>query len=167
MRMILAGYASTRPEGLRFQFGPFGKPSLAPEGNPERLEFNLSHSGDLALLAVARGRAVGVDIARRDEGADHVGIAERYFSPVEKATLLALGGTAEAFYSTWTRKEAYVKATGLGLSRGLYSFDVDAASQWTMVDLAAQEGYAAALVVANPVGAVTLFDAPAFETALG
>lgn len=186
MRMILAVYAESTPEELSFQHGPFGKPSLASDANDGRLEFNLSHSGDHALLAVARDRAVGIDIVRWDAAADHAGIAERFFSPLERQTLLSRAGTPEqtrdAFYSTWTRKEAYVKATGVGLSRGLDHFDVsvareappfpiadrlavDAPSRWTMVDLDAGDGYSAALVVANPVGDVVLFDATPFETA--
>ena len=185
MRMILAGYVSSTPEALRFQHGTFGKPSLAPDGNVGPLQFNLSDAGDLALLAVARNRAVGIDIARQDALADHAGIAERFFSLLERRSLRSSAGTPErtrdAFYSAWTRKEAYVKATGRGLSRGLDHFDVsmaqgeppalnadrldvDAPSRWTMIDLKAQDGYSAALVVAKPVGDVALFNAPAFET---
>jgi 4'-phosphopantetheinyl transferase len=180
MRVILSVYVRTTPAQLEFKSGPFGKPSLASEGGPG-LEFNLSHSHDLALLAVCRDRQVGVDIARRDPGADHAGIAERMLSAAEREALLSLQGTpdrfVEAFYSAWTRKEAYVKATGGGLAQGVDHFDVSLApappkliadrrdahapARWTVFALDAGAGYSAALVVANPVGDVVLLDAPA------
>jgi 4'-phosphopantetheinyl transferase len=183
MRMILASYARSAPRDLRFHHGQFGKPALAPSGSSLPLDFSLAHSGELALLAVARDRAVGIDVSGVDPAADIAGVAERFFSPVERQTLRSLRGsperTVDAFYAAWTRKEAYVKATGHGLARGLDHFDVsfapgeaprlladrldaDAPSRWTIFAVDAGAGYSAALVVAKPVAEVVLFDAPAF-----
>lgn len=186
MRTILAAYTQSTAVQVAFEQGPFGKPVLASAVNRARLEFNLAHSGDVALLAIARERAVGVDIARWDAGVDHSAVAERSFSPLERETLRSLADAPdvfiEAFYSAWTRKEAYLKATGRGLTGGLEHFDVSFApgeppaliadrtdsqahSRWTMVSLAVSASYSAALAVARPVGTIVLFDAPAPLTA--
>ena len=181
MRTILAAYERLLPVNLRFETAPLGKPTLerTAEG---RLEFNLSHSGNLALLAVARDRAVGVDIERWNADMAHIDVAERYFSRVECDALRSFAGApdriVEGFFSVWSRKEAYLKATGHGVSHGLDHFDVsltpgepaaliadrkdaDAPLRWTMVTLAAGAGYSAALVVAAPASEIALFDAPA------
>jgi 4'-phosphopantetheinyl transferase len=184
LRRILGGYEQVSPAELAFTTARFGKPALARAGPAGRLEFNLSHSGDLALLAVARGRAVGVDVIQWKATTNCSALAERFFSPGERDTLRLLAGApgkvVEGFFSAWSRKEAYLKATGYGLTRGLDHFDVslapgepaaliadrndpDAPSNWSMVSLAAGAGYSAALVAATPVAGIALFDAPVPE----
>jgi 4'-phosphopantetheinyl transferase len=122
LRQILGGYLGIDPAGIVFAVGDHGKPSLAGGGE---LRFNLSHTGDLAVYAVTLEREVGVDVEQiRDLKED--GIPERFFSKSEVTALRSLprAQQPEAFFNCWTRKEAYVKAHGHGLSIALDSFDV-------------------------------------------
>ncbi|HLA64184.1 MAG TPA: 4'-phosphopantetheinyl transferase superfamily protein [Rhodothermales bacterium] len=179
MRAVLSSYVPCTPRELAFRLGPFGKPVLVSAGSPPPLQFNLAHAGRFALLAVARARAVGIDVSRIDPAVNHAVIAEGSFSPREREWLKAVPPEEKrpAFHAAWSRKEAYVKATGYGLTRGLDHFDVsfapgeppalladrldpDAPSRWRLFDLHPGEGYCAALVVEAPVGTITLFDAP-------
>jgi 4'-phosphopantetheinyl transferase len=157
LREILAGYVGEEAGVIAVTVAEQGKPFL--EAHPE-VQFNLSHSGRYAMLAVARGREVGVDIERISDGRPARDIAERFFAPGEVEALLATAEElqTEAFFAIWSRKEAYIKARGEGLRIPLDSFEVslgDAATllkaedreQWGMCSLAAPEGYAAALVV--------------------
>ena len=126
LRAILGCYLDVEPDELRFCYSPKGKPALSSESLGGDLRFNLSHSDGLALYAVTRGREIGVDIERvRPELADGK-IAERFFSPREVAALRALHPhlQLQAFFNCWTRKEAYIKARGDGLSLPLDQFDV-------------------------------------------
>jgi 4'-phosphopantetheinyl transferase len=129
LRRILASYADADPRVLDFSAGEHGKPEFTRGGvmSPDEWHFNLSHSGDLALLAVARHGPVGVDVERWRTTVEHLEIAERFFSPLERDALrMARGEEAvlRGFFSTWSRKEAYLKATGHGITRGLFHFDV-------------------------------------------
>jgi len=165
LRAILARYLGVAPADVRFVYGPHGKPALAPEHGVD-FSFNLSHAGDTALYAVTRGRRVGVDLEQILPDKADVGVAGRFFSPREVATLRALPPRPrhEAFFRCWTRKEAYVKARGDGLSLDLKSFDVSLApvdppallatrpdpgeaARWSLYDVDAGPGYAAALAV--------------------
>ena len=144
LREVLARYLPAAE--LRFTYGPHGKPALA---RGEGLEFNMSHSGDLALYAVTRGRAVGVDVERvRPEVAREL-TAARFFTPAEVEGILSLPDAAQtrAFFTVWTRKEACLKATGRGLSVPLDAFAVwpAAGPPWQVLDLDVGPGYAAAL----------------------
>lgn len=113
LRQLLAGYLACEPLSLTFRYGEWGKPSL--EGTP--LCFNLSHSDALALIAVAQGRQVGVDVERQRDIADVDGIAERICTPQERWELDAVAPSERqgAFLAMWTRKEALAKMTGEGI----------------------------------------------------
>lgn len=165
LRSVLARYLECDPAAIELERSAFGKPFLAPRHDSD-LRFNCSHSENLALLAVTRGRAVGVDLERiRPDFSDHA-IPERFFAPREAARLRALPADRqpEAFFDLWVRKEAYVKARGMGLSLALDSFEVplgdaepvrllrtapdtEEAGRWTMVSLRPAPAYPAALVV--------------------
>jgi 4'-phosphopantetheinyl transferase len=126
LRQIAGNYLSSDPADLRFVYGATGKPALAQPESP--LRFNLSHSGEIALFAFAMGCELGVDVELERELPEAEGIAERYFSPAERAELrrLAPEERPSAFFRCWTRKEAFIKATGDGLSLPLDAFDVTA-----------------------------------------
>lgn len=126
LRHLLAHATGSDPSALRFDNGPQGKPRLAhPFAQPD-LDFNLSHSGAWALLALSDGAAVGVDIEWPRPVPELHAIAARNFAPAEQAELAALPGAlaADAFLAGWTRKEAFIKALGGGLSIPLDSFEV-------------------------------------------
>ena len=180
LRRILAGYTASHARELAFDRGPHGKPALVSgEGRPHhRLEFNLSHSADLALVALARARPVGVDLERWQHEMDHLALATRFFSPAERSSLQALASRGDdlvyGFFAAWTRKEAYLKARGEGVMRGLHHFDVslvpgepariladrlDAAiERWRMKSIVPDRGYSAAIVVADPFSELVLLE---------
>lgn len=164
LREILSLYVGVPPPLLRFGCNAFGKPELIQQPGEARVSFNLSHSGELALYALARGREVGVDIEAVREDVDCEELAGRFFSRREADTLLALPaeGRTRAFFECWARKEAYIKARGQGLSLPLDSFDVSLspgepaallatqadereAASWTLRELTAHPAYAAAV----------------------
>ncbi len=168
LRSILGHYCGCQPEQIRFQHNSHGKPALAPEMQSSRapLQFNLSHSHELALIGLTLNRQIGVDIERiRPELAEDR-IAERFFSPREVAALRSLPATEQthAFFRCWTCKEAFVKARGQGLSLPLDHFDVSftpgqpaallsvadipgEASRWSLYTLTPAPGYTAAIAV--------------------
>ena len=169
LREILSAYTGIPPAGLRFTYTPQGKPALA-EDAPRlagELRFNLSHSAGLGLLAVAAGREVGVDLEWSGREVDDAAISTRFFAPGEIATLRALPepDRRQGFFNAWTRKEAYLKATGLGLALPLDSFSVSLVpgdpprldapqGGWSLYALDPAPGYTAALAVAEPVDGV-------------
>ena len=126
LRRTLAEYTGQDPVRLRFTVNAFGKPSLAGEADCEGLRFNTSHSGDLAVVVVAHGRDVGVDVERYRAIAGTDGIARDHFAPAEREALSvsAPAGRSRVFFDLWTRKEAFVKAIGTGLSHPLNRFAV-------------------------------------------
>ncbi len=170
LRTLLGAYTGVAAENLAFLYGPQGKPSLASAaGVDPRLRFNVSHSNGVALFAFASGASVGVDIEFMRSGVDCTGIAINYFSPRERAVLERLPAPVQidAFFACWTRKEAYIKALGGGLSVPLDRFDVSlspeeparlledrgdpsATQRWAMYDLDAGKEFRAALVVERP-----------------
>jgi 4'-phosphopantetheinyl transferase len=126
LRLILSRYLEVEPAQLRFCYNRFGKPALIGHSGADTLHFNMSHSGELALYAIARGREIGVDVEHVREDFASEQIAERFFSPSEVAMLHALpfNMRTRGFFNCWTRKEAYIKARGEGLSLPLDRFDV-------------------------------------------
>ena len=162
LRGLLASYLETTPGELTFEYGEFDKPALS--GGPW---FNLSHSGPVALYAFSSAGEIGVDVELDDADFAHERIAERFFSPSEVSVLRSLPAEDQprAFLACWTRKEAFIKARGDGLSLALDSFDVTLApdvpaallrtawcseepGQWRMEDLSDHEaGYIAAVAL--------------------
>ena len=126
LRELLGRYINRPPEHLKFDYSPYGKPFLCAEPIEQRVQFNISHSHRLALLAFTRGRRLGIDVelVRPDFAGEK--IAELYFSLREAMELRALTPSlqAEGFFLCWTRKEAYIKAKGEGLHIPLESFHV-------------------------------------------
>jgi 4'-phosphopantetheinyl transferase len=196
LRELLGGYLGLAPAALVFGYGEKGKPYLAgPAGAAAGgLAFNLSNSHELALVAVAAGGGpaggigsvprppvapaataaptpieLGVDLERLRPMPDALQIAERYFSAAERRVLAAVAeaGRDEAFFACWTRKEAYLKAVGDGLSAPLDRFDVSfaagepvrflaingdpaAAASWSLFHLRPEPGYLGALALPDP-----------------
>jgi len=126
LRTILASCTGAHPRDLNFAYSPHGKPYLPVAHGDCDIRFNLSHSHGLALYAVARGREVGVDIEYCRPRVAFMEIAEHFFSPLEIKTFRRLPEhlRREAFFNCWTRKEAFIKAVGKGLSFPLDGFDV-------------------------------------------
>lgn len=162
LRDILARYLHCEPQQLSFSTNRYGKPFL-PDHD---IEFNLSHSGDYALIAVTRGRSVGVDVEQIRADVEIESLASRYFSQREISELMSLPVEQRTigFFSCWTRKEAYIKAHGLGLSLPLDSFDVSLtpnkpvvlratrpnpheAAHWTILPLEIDSRYSGAVAV--------------------
>lgn len=174
LRHLLAHYAGCSPDQLCFAYGAHGKPHLADDGSLSQLEFNMSHSGDVVLYAIARGRAVGVDVEHLRARGNYMRIAERFFSIEEYEALSALPeeDRPRAFYRCWTRKEAYVKARGDGIAAGLDSFSVSLderaallrsdegtgeTARWNMSSLQLGEGYIGALCAEGSDGGIAQF----------
>jgi 4'-phosphopantetheinyl transferase len=126
LRVLLGRYLEVPPEQVRFAYGQYGKPSLAGEYGANPLRFNTSHSEELAVYAFVQDHEIGVDVEYIKEDFAAEDIARHFFSAYEVETLAALPETerAAAFFRCWTRKEAYIKAIGNGLSHPLDEFDV-------------------------------------------
>jgi 4'-phosphopantetheinyl transferase len=126
LRQLLSQYLGVAPADLGFSFGPQGKPALAPEVSNTDLRFNLSRRDGLALVAVALGREIGVDVELVRPDLELFEMAEVSFSESELATLKSLPENLRVagFYNCWTRKEAFIKAIGEGVSFPLKQFDV-------------------------------------------
>ncbi len=165
LRMVLARYVDRDARHLCFAYDAHEKPALVLERSHESLRFNVSHSADLALVAVTLRRAVGIDVERIRDDIEVDGIA-REFGPREMSTLQGLSGETRirAFFACWTRKEAYLKALGTGLARRLDDFEVSVTpgtpaalladrddpgnvERWCLRDLRPAPDYAAALAV--------------------
>jgi 4'-phosphopantetheinyl transferase len=140
LREVLGSYLSIPAESVRLQYSQTGKPSLADRDD---LHFNVSHSGDLALLALS-GQPVGIDVEQIKPDFDFAGISQRFFRAEEVAELDATGEASKVqrFFALWTRKEAFLKATGKGVP-GLESSL--AGAQWKIEAIDADPGYAAAV----------------------
>jgi len=129
LRQILAARLHVEPQEVEFAYGPQGKPALARRFAASALTFNLSHSEDLAVYAIAGGGEVGVDVEAVRALRDADEIAARFFSRSENEAYLALAARDRplGFFNCWTRKEAFINALGEGLSHPLDSFDVSLA----------------------------------------
>ncbi len=175
LRAILGAFLGGLPaDQVAFAYGDHGKPRLAGLGNG-RVQFNLAHSHGLALCAVSLGRELGVDLEMTRPLDNAERIIERFFSPREQAEFLTLPDPDRraAFFRGWSRKEAFLKATGTGLSTALDSFDVTLgpiasllrvgddpaeAARWSLYDLHPGPAFAAALAVFGDRLTVKLWD---------
>jgi len=154
LRAILSRYLNITSHILRFDYNPYGKPSLIVAQGGNTLRFNLSHSRGMGLIAITKNRDIGVDIEGINPKFSCLEIAEKFFSPLENSVLRSLPEhlQATAFFTCWTRKEAYIKAVGKGLSIPLNQFDVslapgepaallnveenpEEASRWSLIEL--------------------------------
>ena len=124
IRKTLSQYAEPPPAAWKFVVNGYGKPTIEMAGEGNALFFNLSHSGDRLVLAIANNESIGVDIEARNKPRRLPKVADRYFSPTEVADLFALPEAEQLsrFYDLWTLKEAYIKACGLGLAISLQHF---------------------------------------------
>lgn len=171
LRTLAGSYLGIAPQDVRFGYGQKGKPEVSG------LSFNVSHAGDVAVAAFAPARRVGVDVEEMRPDVELRALATRFFSARENAALERLDGDAlvRGFYSCWTRKEAFVKALGEGLSFELgrvevsvegparvvsVDGDTDAGERWSMSELAPRAGYAGAVVVEGPAADVSLYAWP-------
>jgi 4'-phosphopantetheinyl transferase len=162
LRALLANYLGVAPEDIHLRYGPHGKPALSDSSGP--LRFNVSNAGELAAFAFTLGCEIGIDIEQHRALTDLERIAHRFFAPEEAAELMELPSAEQtsAFFRCWTRKEAYIKALGGGLSIPLDSFSVtlrpdvpakfisidgsaDAASDWALQSFDPGPDYAGAL----------------------
>lgn len=167
LRELLGRYLQNDPKSLMFSYGAYGKPAL----NETSLRFNMSHSGSVALYALTEGREIGVDVEQIRADFTNDDIARRFFSPVEVESLCGLPGEerVEGFFRCWTRKEAYIKATGRGLSQPLDGFDVTLGpgeraallrnddgthERWTMAGIEVGPGYAGAVAVEGRISKI-------------
>lgn len=193
LRSLLSHYTGIPPRKLRFVYNRYGKPTLAGVPGLEGCHFNLSHCGDMALIAIARAWPVGVDLERLRLINDAAQIARRFFSPTEQATYTCLLPVSRSwsFFACWTRKEAFIKALGVGLSFPLQKFsvslqpgesarllsvagDIQQAVAWSLYHLEPVAGYVGALAVPHPNprisawlldwGAVPAYSLPSTET---
>lgn len=173
LRKLLSAYLTVAPQALNFSYTDFGKPFLTDHSE---LQFNLSHSQNVALFAMTLNHSVGVDIENINRECDMDAIAQRYFSAREYSILKNLSGTEkiQTFFNGWARKEAYLKAHGQGLSYSLDKVEVtmridepakflaihdekENVSEWSLHALAPLANYAAALAVKNHSEKIELF----------
>jgi 4'-phosphopantetheinyl transferase len=173
VRSILGAYVHCGGHDLHFEYSRQGKPSL--DGISPNIHFSVSHSGELAMLALALDGEIGVDLELMRPEVEIQKLSERFFSPAERDSLRALSDNHQvaAFFRCWTCKEAFLKAQGVGLSRSLDSFDVEVnperparilatrpdaeeAQRWSMRDIPADAGYAAALSARTAISSIQI-----------
>jgi 4'-phosphopantetheinyl transferase len=177
LRRLLAASLETKPATVQFKILSHGKPQVSGQKSSDGLQFSCSHSADLALVALARGRELGVDLEQHRPLAEAEELAGKFFSSSEISELAALPEPLKtaAFFNGWTRKEAFLKAIGLGLAFPLDRFsvaltpdrsaallsvddDLKAAQKWTMISLDVRPDYSAALVCAGKDARIKLFN---------
>jgi 4'-phosphopantetheinyl transferase len=166
LRTLLGAYAGIKPGQLRFAYDRFGKPGLGGETHAAAVRFSVSHSGELGLFGFVREHRIGVDVERVRADIDVESLAKNHFSQNEFQKLRALSPDRqlEAFFCCWTRKEAYLKGRGEGMSYGLDRFEVsvaagepaailqadddpDVSRRWTLEHLTPAPGYLGAAAV--------------------
>lgn len=169
LRVLLGGYLNHAPAAIEFEYGPSGKPKLRTGRAEPPIQFNLAHANSCVLFGFARGCELGVDVEQLRDLPELGEIADRFFSPseAERVVNTVTGDRVPAFFRCWTRKEAFIKALGDGLSRPLDSFAVtvesdrppriewalgepELASLWSLHHLEPRTGYVAAVALPHP-----------------
>ena len=177
LRLILGRYLKAKPGRLKIDTGEYGKPYFADHKATYGLRFNLSHSHQLALIAISRDREVGVDVEYMRPNFVTDEVAGHFFSPAEAEQLRSLPFElkTQSFFNCWTRKEAYIKARGEGLYCPLDQFDVslspgapamllnsrfdaEEVSRWSFQDIFPGPGYASSLAVERGFSRLVLWD---------
>lgn len=177
LRLLLARYLGSTAANIRFTYTTNGKPELAADQNSCRLRFNVSHSENMALIAVGVQDALGIDIEKVRPEVKTAELSERFFSARERAGLRSLPEDMRvaAFYACWARKEAFLKAIGEGLSFPLEDFSVsvepekeprieeikgdkNAGQQWSLVDVAADPHFRSAVAFEHSAATIATFD---------
>jgi 4'-phosphopantetheinyl transferase len=162
LRVALGRHLDRSPGSLELALGPGGKPRVAGDADRDEVFFSLSRSADLCLIAICEEGPVGVDVEEVRDFPELAGLVRSRFAPSEATAILERSGEERlrAFYRCWTRKEACVKALGGGIGPGLQSVVVSVgarpallsapgarAGDWSLLDLALDEGIAGALAV--------------------
>ncbi len=182
LRQLLGTLYGVVPEAVSFHYGSCGKPELLFQeltSSVPQIEFNVSHSGTIGLIAIATGASIGVDVEQMSPDVKFLQLAERFFAPTEATELKSLQPEKQlnGFYRGWTCKEAYIKAKGDGLSLSLSSFCVaidpdqpaslchvddqpDEPTEWTTESLKVSENHAAAVMVRRRDCPIALWDWP-------
>jgi 4'-phosphopantetheinyl transferase len=169
LRQLLGKYLGIPAPEIQFKYLTNGKPQLEADLNPRALQFNVSHSADLAAIAIGSEHRLGIDVEKIRSDVDTLSLSKRFFSLRERAELQALPEhlRVSAFFACWTRKEAFLKATGDGLSFPLENFsvsvqpdsnerleevneDTKVGEQWFLADLRIGDGYRAAIAIECP-----------------
>lgn len=177
LRLILSRYLEHNPELIRFRYNPFGKPMLDIVSEEKTLQFNLSHANGIALYALSKG-SVGIDIEFLQRQLAFEQLSEQFFAPNEAQVLRGLPEAEQriSFFQLWTRKEAYIKAIGKGLSLPLDQFDVSQSpdnpvlhlnatnaefglSPWYVKNFIPQQGYMAAIALEGNCHKISYFQA--------
>ena len=133
LRPSLSRATGSLASEIEIEVSASGKPFLAGKAHSSDVQFNVSHTDGLALIAITRGQAIGIDVESLEQSVQHTRLAENYFSAKEKNTIAALPSeqVPASFFACWTRKEAVLKAIGTGIVHGLDSFDVATEPQIT------------------------------------
>src|SRR5487761_673990 len=176
LRSIVGAYLRLSSANLEFSYGSNGKPWIKSDGRDESLSFNLSHSGETVLYAFRRNHQIGVDVEHLDRRVEYLEIAQEFFAPEEIQSITTLSDDQQCrrFFEIWTRKEAYLKALGTGLSMPLNEFEVvsvernsydDAGSAdsgrrigWSFCQFEPQPGYIAAIATDTGYGQISWWD---------
>ena len=126
MHMALSNYIDSTADEIEFSYADQGKPSIIETQNPYNIQFNLSHSNNIAIIAICKNRSVGIDIEYAHRKTDWLGISKRFFTENEQKMFFSLTEESqkEAFFKIWTRKEAHMKVTGQGLSLAPNQFEI-------------------------------------------
>lgn len=166
LRLVLAHYLKLPPERIQFFYEAAGKPYLRCSGSEPKVQFNVSHSQDTALIGICLDHRIGIDIEFKNPDRATLEVARLFFAPEEISALADLPAKArcDAFFAIWTMKEAYIKGRGEGVSLGLETFAVtidrdkppsllrsshgkDEGRRWRFWTIDAGSAYAAALAV--------------------